>query len=921
MTPDQLFQNIVKYVKKKKYGKEKVVKACKIAEKYHEGQKRKSGEPYIIHPFAVAYYLTEYNADEESIISAILHDTVEDTEYTIEEVKKDFGEEIAKLIDGLTKFSKNRFRDAETMDRKIESMRKWFSVMQKDIRVAVIKLIDRLHNMETLEGHGDTEKQKKIAKETLDVFVKIADKLGVDKLRDKLESLCLKHLDPQSYKTLCNIQKKENKICKEALPSISESLSSSDPDQVIANIKCEAPSILKMHEQEIQLKEELRGVLPLIFVIHTKTEADCYRILYLIHSLWKTERTGVRDYINNPDQNGYKGLHTTVIFEEGKYVLFKIRTAEMEKYNKYGVTEHCFSGAKNGQKLLSWLRHLPLVTKGAKEHSHLFWNQLQHDILDESIIIHTDKDDSLLLPSHSTVLDAAFHSYGKKALNLKKVFLNGITVPLYKQLVVNDTTHFHLGTKIQVEYEWLSYCDTALAKSIIRQGLKEESEESKIKLGKKILEKELLKEGKGFIEEIDRKTINNFCQKYNACNLDEVYKKIAEGDIDPYEAMAKTCSGKENISKKVKPYWTKLKIEINNKKDEANISSILDEFKIKEYTFKRSNKTNLITTNICFQNKNQERGLKTYLQKCADIKKINFLKRSEIINLALMITSIVLLWGIDPVVVFYALKNTEFNPSDLLLIRFWLMFIPFGIWGLVTMIKEKTKFIPIFNKHILLSFIGMFGISYAVYYGLVGTSPLDHMVIHRNHMIITILYSTPFLFKSKKGLLPLLGVLIANFILLFFTPNWDWEYKLLNIVAAIFFSFYTINSNLFQKTHTIRIRYNQYLALIALYCAITTTIIFSGTPILELLSLMKENILLLTILTGSVVIPYVIMYKISMKDFSKKFLFIPFTMTWIVTLIAQFYLKIPISLVSILSGVLFSTSIIYLNVNLIQRKK
>lgn len=864
LTPDELSQNIVKYAEEKKFNKEKVIKACEIAKKYHEGQKRKSGEPYIAHPFSAAYYLTQYYGDEESIIATILHDTVEDSEYTLAEVEKDFGKEIAKLIDGLTKFSKNRFRDAATLDSKIESMRKWFSVMQDDIRVAVIKLVDRLHNMQTLEGHSDPEKQKRIAKETLDIFVKIADKLGINNLREDLEMLCLKHLDPNSYEVLCNIQKKEKLLSDKALQSIKHSLETLEKSESIVDIESEAPAILKMHEQEIQLKEDLRGVLPLIFVVHAKSEEDCYRVLYLIHSLWKTERSGVRDYINNPDQNGYRGLHTTVIFDEGRYALFKIRTPEMEQYYQYGITLNCFSGTKNGQNILAWLKNLPLLTKDAQEDSEIFWNQLTNDVLKTSIVVHTDKDNSLLLPHESTALDAAFHSYGSEALKVQKIFINGVNSPFYKQLKVNDTIHFYFGKEVGVEYSWLSYVDTALTKSLIREGLKNTKEKQKIILGKNILEEALWKDGKGFIEEIDKKSLNNFCVAYEACDIDDIYKLIAEGEIET-DKVINYFFPKKKQPKLVPPKF----IHILGKAD------FVEKF------FKKlpENIKNHISYSLSGDKHSSNMALKVSglnafdwanLQKL--IARDDRIENFEIKDIGQrkytwgLFVILSVLWGFDPMVAARILYDTAVTPVALTIMRFWsITLFLFLIVILENFFVKKLpkKNLSFLNVELLTIAGSIFCVAIFSYLTLQKTLASDYMISLGFAIGFFTMINIVKLSKIRLKFLIYFLILITGLIALYLQPFWPLENKLWMIGVVLFFIIYSKLSENYQKKEKIFIRYTDFLLKISLFAAIISMglLFFVSWPQLGI----KEYVLVFLFANIFITAPYYIYFHLMRK--------------------------------------------------------
>jgi len=864
LTLNEIFQHIIEYSRQKNYNKEKIVKAYEIAKKYHKGQLRKSGEEYIIHPLKVAYYLTEYKGDEESLIAAILHDTVEDTDYKLIDVENDFGSEIAKLIDGLTKFGQNRFRDAATMDRKIESMRKWFLVMQQDIRVAIIKLIDRLHNMETLEGHNDIVKQKKIAKETLDVYVKIANKLGIDKLQNELETLCLKHLDFKNYKILLQIQKKEKYICEQNLINIQNRLKKLDKNNSISGIKCEIPFIFEMYEQDIHLKEEIRGALPLIYTINSKTKEDCYKILYIIHSIWKTERLGIKDYINHPNQNGYQGLHTTIIFEEGKHILFKIKTDSMEKYNNYGITEECFSNSLNRQQLLSWIKNLPSITEGAKNNSKIFWNQLKNEILGKSIIVHTTKDETLVLPSMSTVLDAAVYSYKTKVWKLKKVFINGVKVSFFKKLKHNDTIHFNFSDTIEVSHEWLAYCKTAFALKVIKQGLQAENNNKKILIGKDLLMKKLSIENKGFIEEININSLLILFEKCKVTTLDELYMKIAEGKISIVEVF-------ESLNKYNKKFFFASKKTIILKGNNHQIIELLQEIPdniISDLTWVFTNKKEIGELEIKADKINYNNNWDELINIINEKKEIKYIFKNNYWNykrniLALIVINI--LWGLDPVIASSLLK-TNITPLVLTTLRFLSVTIFLLLIILIQNIFDKEysqKNIPMFNFQILFISIFLFCVAIFTYQGLLGTLPSNYLLLLRSYAVIflgIILLKNKNISKLKS--LSFLILTFIGFISLIFVSNEEWQlkYKIAILISIISFGLYSYLSNNYKQKFKIFIRYYRLQFLISLYCSIICLITLFFIPFPHLTQ--KEyilGILFSIIFTG---IPHIIYFSL-----------------------------------------------------------
>jgi (p)ppGpp synthase/HD superfamily hydrolase len=444
----------------------KVEQAYVFAKGAHEGQFRNSGKPYIVHPLAVAHMVASYGGDEESIIAALLHDVVEDTEVTEDEIEKIFGKGVAQLVHGLTKICSSKTQSKE--ENKIESLKKWFDVMKSDIRIAVIKLFDRLHNMQTLQGHKKPEKRIRIAEETLRLYVKVAKNLSMNRVKRELESLSILYLDTPSYDFYKRVRKKEYGEMKKILKEIEFRVHSADYQEKLKSIRYESIPPLFIYKHKLNNRASFKGIIPYVFVLTTKTIEECYYLLFLIHSLWKGKPGFFKDFITTPRSNGGKELRTTVLLENGAQVQFKIRTKEMDEYCQRGITKFCFSKFRPKHPM-PWLRHSSYIMN-INTHD-MFLEQLQSDLMGKAINIYTDKDEPILIPVKSTLLDAAFYIYGKKALKVKNVTVNGFQAKLENTVIENSVIHFDFARTNMVQTNWQQKAHTALASSILKKNI------------------------------------------------------------------------------------------------------------------------------------------------------------------------------------------------------------------------------------------------------------------------------------------------------------------------------------------------------------------------------------------------------------------------------------------------------------------
>ncbi|MBU0722023.1 RelA/SpoT family protein [Patescibacteria group bacterium] len=450
--------------------------AWEFCQKAHANQKREDGEPYIQHCLHTAFMLTQIKADLETIIAGLLHDIPEDTEYTLADIEKNFGKEIANLVEGITKLSKIKYRGIE---RYRENLRKMFLAMAKDLRVILIKFADRLHNLKTLESLP-LEKQQRIAKETLEIYAPIAGLLGIFRLKWQMEDLCFKHLYPEEYKKLTytyEIEKKleHNQYIQKIKNILNARLKQEKiPCQLTSRFKHLYSIYLKMQNKDRKF-DEIYDVFALRVVV--SNIADCYKTLGIIHSLWRPNPARFKDYIAVPKPNGYRALHTTVFGPDNKPAEFQIRTNKMDEEAKYGIAAHWYYKIKNNndndqKKQPTWVKEVLKIQKET-ENTHDFIKQVKFDVFHDRIFVFTPKGDVFDLPEESTPIDLAYYVHsdiGNQAVGAR---VNDKIAPLNVKLKNGDLVEIITEKKRNgPNRDWLKFVKTATARNKIKQNLK-----------------------------------------------------------------------------------------------------------------------------------------------------------------------------------------------------------------------------------------------------------------------------------------------------------------------------------------------------------------------------------------------------------------------------------------------------------------
>ncbi|MCY4577237.1 MAG: RelA/SpoT family protein [Candidatus Kaiserbacteria bacterium] len=466
-----------------------IEQACTFAQEKHQGQTRYSGEPYYTHPLEVGRLLAEIGMAAEVITAGMLHDTIEDTDTTIKELEKMFGKKVAFFVDGVSHLGKVRYQG---LDARVKSLQKLLVATSKDIRVIIIKLMDRLHNMRTLEAVPKT-KQKRIAKETQQVYAPIADRLGMGMIKTELEELAFKHLDPTTYTTLkkeidttigsismAAIEKKVKKVLV-AMDITTATISS--------RIKSVYSTAMKMRHKKYAL-EQIQDLTALRILVHTIP--DAYNVLGILHAEWRSIPGAFKDYISLPKPNGYQALHTRILID--KHILeVQILTHDMYQHAQFGVAAHFeYKGKrhgtvslelewfdkllanKKGEKQVPWAERIAAMQRETVEDPD-FMGTMQADFLQERMFIFTPKGEVVDLPQKATPVDFAFAIHGDIGKHAEGAFVNGKYVSLRHELQNGDIVNIKTGKKTTVNKKWLDWVKTSEARARIRNAIKKSS--------------------------------------------------------------------------------------------------------------------------------------------------------------------------------------------------------------------------------------------------------------------------------------------------------------------------------------------------------------------------------------------------------------------------------------------------------------
>jgi len=547
---------------------ENIRKAYELADEAHKEQKRVNGDPYILHPLAVAEILADMEIDTTTITASLLHDVVEDTEYMLEDIERIFGKEVAFLVDGVTKLNRLDYRTKE--DQQVNSMRKMFLAMAKDIRVVVIKLADRLHNMRTLK-YMRSEKQKRIAQETLEIYAPLAHRLGIFNIKWELEDLSFRYMEPDKYYDLVDQMKEKRKvreeIVNEAIDVLKKTLTESSISFEINGRPKHFYSIYKKMKKDNRDLSQIYDLYAIRVIVDTVQ--DCYGVLGIVHSLWKPLPYRFKDYIAMPKPNNYQSLHTTVIGTRGQPVEIQIRTWDMHHIAEYGVAAHWrYKEGRASQKAtgfdekMGWLRNL--LEWQDTSNPQEFANALKLDAFSDEVFVFTPRGDVIDLPQGAIPIDFAYRIHtdvGHRCVGAK---VNGKIVPLDYALKNGDIVEVITSKTGKPSLDWLKIVGSSESRSKIRNWFKKENREENIEKGSAALEKECKRLGHDWKLVSHSGRIAKVAKQMNAGTEDDLLAAVGYGGFAVNTVLIKLLE---------------LHKELDRVDDEQNEKSLIEKLK------------------------------------------------------------------------------------------------------------------------------------------------------------------------------------------------------------------------------------------------------------------------------------------------------------------------------------------------------
>jgi len=565
---------IIKKIFKSSPGKDLIERAHHFAEEAHRGQKRASGENYISHPEKVAEILSRTNLDAQTIAAAYLHDVPEDTNKTLKDIEKEFGKEIAFLVDGVSKLGKLRYpkkglqvkniesREDSPIDLRAESLRKMFFAMAEDLRVILIKLADRLHNMQTLE-FLPKEKRERIALETLEIFAPLANRLGMGEMKGQLEDLAFPYLYPKEYKWLTENIGEEYEERKKYLKRVEIELKRILKKEGIRpiNIHARAKHYWSLYQKLLKHDMDLNKIYDIVALrIILKDVESCYKTLGSIHKYWKPLPGRIKDYIALPKPNEYRALHTTVFCIEGKITEFQIKTEKMHQEAENGICAHWAKkekiGFKKEMKKFAWVSQLrdwqEEVTKNKD-----FWEGLKIDFFKNRIFVFTPKGEVVDLPEDASPIDFAYQIHSEIGDHCAGAKINKKMKSLSTPLKNGDEVEIITDPSQKPSRSWIDFTKTSMAKSRIKSFLKKESRPKNLRRGKEIIDETLKEFKKPAFQKISKEEKEKVLKQFGEDNIDEIMISIGEGEISPREILKILFDEKDLFGKEEKRKETK----------------------------------------------------------------------------------------------------------------------------------------------------------------------------------------------------------------------------------------------------------------------------------------------------------------------------------------------------------------------------
>jgi guanosine-3',5'-bis(diphosphate) 3'-pyrophosphohydrolase len=532
-------------------------KAFRFALKYHQGQSRSSGEPYMMHPLMVAHILADMRMDIVAMETGLLHDVVEDTSVTGEQVRKEFGEDVARCVDGVTKLSKLDFFSAE--DRQAESFRKMLLAMVEDIRVILVKLADRIHNMRTL-GYLSPERRERIARETIEIYAPIAHRLGMGKIRGELEDLAFQHLEPDAYQEILRSIESRRHSNEEFLVEIRQEVETAlrheaIPARIDGRLKRPYSVFQKLRRQKITV-DEVYDLMALRIV--TDSVKNCYAALGVIHNKWRPIPGRIKDFIAIPRPNLYQSLHTSVVGPHGQTFEVQIRTDEMHRIAEEGIAAHWkYKEGRKGpaadDQRIAWLRHLVEWQRDVQDPGE-FMSTLKVDLYPEEVYTFTPRGKVLVLPRDATPIDFAYAIHSDVGHTCIGAKVNGRIVPLRSTLRNGDIVEIMTQAGHEPSKDWLAFVKTSRARNKIKHVINASERLKAIEIGEKYLEKESRRLGVQ-LNKATRVALENVASEYGYSKMEDLYAALGYGRFSARQVLSKVAPGlvKEEPDEKAAP--------------------------------------------------------------------------------------------------------------------------------------------------------------------------------------------------------------------------------------------------------------------------------------------------------------------------------------------------------------------------------
>jgi GTP pyrophosphokinase len=552
-----------------------IEKAYIYSARVHDGQVRLSGEPYLSHPLEVAGILADMNLDVISIAGGLLHDVIEDTHATEEEIEETFGSDLKQIVSGVTKLSKMRFRSSQ--ERQAESIRKMLLAMADDIRVILIKLADRLHNMRTLQFHASERKRIRIAQETVDIYAPISARLGIYWIKKELEDISFKYLMPEEYERIRNLVAKDQADREKYIETVKRYIKKKlDESHLKAEVLGRSKNFYSIHEKMATQKLDFEDVYDIIaFRIIVDSIPQCYETLGLIHSLWKPIDIKFKDYISRPKPNMYQSLHTTVFGPFGERMEVQIRTWEMDRVAKSGIAAHWSykEGKQADEKLhrtYAWIQDLLENQENIRDPGE-FLENVRIDLFPNEVYVFTPRGEIKTLPKGATPVDFAYMIHTEVGNQCVGAKVNDRMVPIHYELNTGDVVEIVTGKNHHPSKDWLKFVKTVKARSRIRQWIKTQERDRSLSLGREMCDKAFRKYRLSFNTLIKSEEMDRVVEHFGFKSVDDLIANVGYGKITPLQVVRRFTSQEEEAEKAQTSLFNKLIGRVRKKKPKGGV--------------------------------------------------------------------------------------------------------------------------------------------------------------------------------------------------------------------------------------------------------------------------------------------------------------------------------------------------------------